>query len=126
MFFKQVDSHGSPLRIDNVLIGVFSRGLRNPGCGKPVEPYLYTRVTFFLNWINQNTASISLVQTNEVKSIAPTESRKSEEWWRNTGILRHQPAYAGYSPITHRYNTLPFYWRGFYQPFSPSNLGPYY
>jgi len=123
-YFIQGDS-GGPLRIGNRLIGVVSRNLGDEVCGQPNVPALYARVTSYLDWIKQNTASLSQVETNEVERVASTKLSKPVGWWGNTGIRQHLP-YAGYSPITHGYNNLPFYWRGSYQPVSPSNLAPYY
>ncbi len=47
---------GGPLKIGNVVIGVVSKGADTAECGAPGIPGFYTRVSSFLNWINENTA----------------------------------------------------------------------
>ncbi len=56
MHFKQGDS-GGPLRAGDVLIGVVGRNFDTAVCGQPGVPALYARVTSYMNWINQNTAT---------------------------------------------------------------------
>ena len=49
---------GGPLVCDDILIGVVSFGYR---CGEPNFPGIYSRVGYFIDWINSNMGDSSLI-----------------------------------------------------------------
>jgi len=80
---KKGDS-GGPLRVGNTLIGIVSRGAPGSICGEPGVPGLYTRVTSFLDWINENGGSFER-STTATPIITTTTQENTTEGSTETG-----------------------------------------
>lgn len=76
------------------MIGVVSRGAADSVCGEPGVPGLYTRVTSFLDWINENGGSSerSDTTTPRTSTLSRENTTEGSKDSRKEPVQRRNPA----------------------------------
>jgi len=120
---------GGPLLAGDVLLGVISYIFKGTDCGQADIPGIYSRVTYYLDWINENQDnSIARKASSPERETIGNEAKrvitepKPYIWWGNSGLPNY---YLGF-PMSYGFNTVPNLSplsRTSYQTFNPA-YGP--